>query len=80
MYENIYTVSKPKERESIPGLAPSPLNNLKVNWLPKSERKGQVQIENSRWCRGGAVVPQALIDSRLGRGLFYVGFRVEETD
>ena len=82
MYENIYTVSKPKERESIPSLAPSPLNNLKVNWI-KSERKGQVKIENSRWCSGSAVAPQAeraMIDSRLGRGLFYVGFRVEETD
>ena len=40
MYENIYTVSNPKERESIPSLAPSPLNNLKVNWL-KNERKGE---------------------------------------
>ena len=82
MYENIYTVSKPKERESIPSLAPSPLNNIKVNWL-KREKKGQVKIENPRWCSGGAVVPQAkraMLDSRLGRGLFYVGFRVEETD
>ena len=82
MYENIYTVSKPKQRESIPSLASSPLNNLKVNWI-KSERKGQVKIENSRWGSGSAVVPQAeraMIDSRLGRRLFYVGFRVEETD
>ena len=82
MYENISTVLKPEERESIPSLAPSPLNKVKVNWL-KSERKGQGKIENSRWCSGGAVVPQAqrvMIDSRLGRELFYFGFRVEETD
>ena len=58
------------------------LNNHKVSWL-KSEWKELGQIEKSRWCSGGAVVLEAWrarIDSRLGRELFYVGFRVEETD
>ena len=40
-----------KERESIPTLGPSLLNNLKVSWL-KSERKGLGKIEKTRWCRG----------------------------
>ena len=40
-----------KERESIPILGPSLLNNLKVSWL-KSERKGFGKIEKSRWCCG----------------------------
>ena len=40
-----------KERESIPTLDPSLLNNLKVSWL-KSERKGFGKIEKSRWCCG----------------------------
>ena len=40
-----------KERESIPTLGPSLLNNLKVSWL-KSERKGFGKIEKSRWCSG----------------------------
>ena len=40
-----------KERESIPTLGHSVLNNLKVSWL-KSERKGFGKIEKSRWCRG----------------------------
>ena len=40
-----------KERESIPTLGPSLLNNLKVSWL-KSDRKGFGKIEKSRWCRG----------------------------
>ena len=38
--------------------APSPLNNLKENWL-KSERKGLGEIEKSRWCSGGVVVLEA---------------------
>ena len=40
-----------KERESIPTLGPSLLNNLKVSWL-KSERKGFGKKEKSRWCCG----------------------------
>ena len=67
-----------KERESIPTLGPSLLNNLKVSWL-KSERKGFGKIEKSRWCCGARNL-QGEIESRLGRELFYVGFRVEETD
>ena len=49
-------LSRTKERESIPSLAPSPLyNNLKVSWL-KSERKGLSKIEKSRWCTGAVVL------------------------
>ena len=33
---------------------PSPLNNLNVSWL-RSERKGLVEIEKSRWCSGVVV-------------------------
>ena len=70
-----------KERESIPTLGPSLLNNLKVSWL-KSERKGFGKIEKSRWCCGAGslqgddqlpVGPRALLRwfqsgrNRLGR-------------
>ena len=47
-----------QDKFSVPSLRSSPLNNLKVSWL-KSERKGLGKIEKSRWCSGGAVVPEA---------------------
>ena len=52
-----------KERESIPTLGPSLLNNLKVSWL-KSERKGFGKIEKSRWCCGARSLQGARIDLR----------------
>ena len=58
VYWSRLSFSKPKERESIPSLRPSPLYKLKVSWL-KSERKGLGKIEKSRWCSGGAVVLEA---------------------
>ena len=45
---------------------------------------GAVVVGPWWWCRGGGAVVleawRARLDSRLGSELFYVGFRVEETD
>ena len=47
-----------KSQNRLLAWAPSPLINVEVSWL-KSERKGLGKIDNSRWCRGGAVVLEA---------------------